>query len=65
MAFTLVYSGEHYFFDIVIGWFYTALVVGGTAALRRYRRSRSQAAPVARERAREPAYVSRSTSAGL
>jgi hypothetical protein len=37
MAFMLVYSGEHYFFDIVVGWFYTVVVVSGFALWRRYR----------------------------
>jgi hypothetical protein len=37
MAFTLVYSGEHYVFDIVVGWFYTLVVVAGAALLSRYR----------------------------
>jgi hypothetical protein len=41
MAFTLVYSGEHYLFDVVVGWFYTVAVLGGAALLSRYRRSRS------------------------
>jgi membrane-associated phospholipid phosphatase len=37
MAFTLVYSGEHYVFDVVIGWFYAGGVVGVAAAVRRWR----------------------------
>jgi len=37
MAFMLVYSGEHYFFDVVVGWFYTVVVVSGFALWRRYR----------------------------
>jgi hypothetical protein len=45
MAFTLVYSGEHYVFDIVLGWAYAALVVVGTAALRRVRAGRAAVAP--------------------
>jgi PAP2 superfamily len=42
MAFTLVYSGEHYVFDIVIGWLYAGAVVAGAALIRR---RRSRAAP--------------------
>jgi membrane-associated phospholipid phosphatase len=38
MAFTLVYSGEHYVFDIVVGWLYTAFTVAGVALYRRYTR---------------------------
>jgi PAP2 superfamily len=55
MAFTLVASGEHYFFDIVVGWFYTVVVVTGAALLERYRRSR--AAPASNARG-EPATIS-------
>jgi membrane-associated phospholipid phosphatase len=39
MAFTLVYSGEHYFFDVVVGWLYTVVVVGGFAIWRRRKAS--------------------------
>jgi membrane-associated phospholipid phosphatase len=35
MAVTLVYSGEHYFFDIVVGWIYALLVLGGVSLWRR------------------------------
>jgi membrane-associated phospholipid phosphatase len=35
MAFTLVYSGEHYVFDVVVGWFYASAVVVGVPALER------------------------------
>jgi hypothetical protein len=44
MAFTLIYSGEHYLFDIVIGWSYTVLLVSTTAAVRRYKRTHSHVA---------------------
>jgi membrane-associated phospholipid phosphatase len=40
MAFMLVYSGEHYFFDVVLGWSYTVVVVSGFALWRRHRRAR-------------------------
>lgn len=51
MSFTLVYAGEHYVFDIVLGWFYgflTFLVVRKVrAAWFAWRRRRAAAAPVA------------------
>jgi membrane-associated phospholipid phosphatase len=37
MAFTLVYGGEHYVFDVVVGWCYAIAVVAGAAALERLR----------------------------
>jgi membrane-associated phospholipid phosphatase len=40
MAFTLVYSGEHYVFDVVLGWAYAVLVVWGAAVHRRKRTGR-------------------------
>ena len=40
MAFTLVYTGEHYVADIVIGWLYAAAVVAGVAWARRRRAAR-------------------------
>jgi membrane-associated phospholipid phosphatase len=44
MAFTLVYSGEHYVFDVVVGWFYAVLVIAGAFVIARLRASRSTAA---------------------
>jgi membrane-associated phospholipid phosphatase len=44
MAFTLVYAGEHYVADILIGWLYAAAVVAGVAWARR-RRAARQAPP--------------------
>jgi membrane-associated phospholipid phosphatase len=41
MAFTLVYSGEHYVFDIVVGWLYAIAVVSATALIRRTRSARA------------------------
>lgn len=35
MAFTLVYGGEHYVFDVVVGWAYAVAVALAAAALRR------------------------------
>jgi membrane-associated phospholipid phosphatase len=46
MAFTLVYSGEHYVFDVVVGWFYAVVVIAGAALLARVRARR--ASPAAR-----------------
>jgi PAP2 superfamily len=43
MAFTLVYSGEHYVFDIVTGWIYAGGVVFGTRYIRRRRDARKAA----------------------
>jgi membrane-associated phospholipid phosphatase len=37
MAFTLVYSGEHYVFDVVVGWAFAIIVIVGAALLRRVR----------------------------
>ncbi len=37
MAFTLVYSGEHYVFDVIVGWFYAVLIVAAAYLLRRLR----------------------------
>jgi membrane-associated phospholipid phosphatase len=44
MAFTLIYSGEHYFFDIVTGWIYAGAVVIAYRYLQR-RRARSTDPP--------------------
>jgi membrane-associated phospholipid phosphatase len=45
MAFTLVYAGEHYVSDIIVGWLYAAAVFAGVDWVRR-RRARRRAAPV-------------------
>ena len=37
MAFALVYSAEHYVFDILLGWAVTALVTFGFSRLARRR----------------------------
>jgi membrane-associated phospholipid phosphatase len=50
MAFTLVYSGEHYVFDIVLGWLYAIVVVAGAAFLRRRRKQRRDEARLHRRR---------------
>jgi membrane-associated phospholipid phosphatase len=45
MAFTLVYAGEHYVFDIVTGWIYAFGVVFGTRYMRRRRDARRASKP--------------------
>jgi membrane-associated phospholipid phosphatase len=54
MAFTLVYSGEHYVSDILLGWLYAAAVIAAVAWVRR-RWSRRPTADPAPEPAAEPA----------
>jgi membrane-associated phospholipid phosphatase len=49
MAFTLVYSGEHYVSDILVGWLYAAAVVAGVAWFRRRRAHRRSPAAATRE----------------
>lgn len=44
MAWMLVYSGEHYVFDVLLGWLYAVVVAGGAALIRR-RRARRQSSP--------------------
>ncbi len=51
MAFTLVYSGEHYVTDVVIGWLYAGGVFAAASLVRAHARERSA-------RAREPAAAS-------
>jgi membrane-associated phospholipid phosphatase len=36
MGFSLVYGGEHYFFDIALGWMYTVVAVLAGRALMRH-----------------------------
>jgi hypothetical protein len=45
MGFTLVYSGEHYVFDILVGWLFAVLVSIGAALLERYRSRRRDVGP--------------------
>jgi membrane-associated phospholipid phosphatase len=35
MAFTLVYAGEHYVFDVLLGWIYAVAVYSAVTALER------------------------------
>jgi hypothetical protein len=45
MALTLMATGEHYFFDILLGWVYAGTVMVAWGAWER-RRSRSRSQPV-------------------
>jgi hypothetical protein len=49
MGFTLVYSGHHYVFDIVVGWLFAVLVCIGAARLERYRSRSRDIGPVLSE----------------
>jgi membrane-associated phospholipid phosphatase len=40
MAFTLVYAGEHYVFDVLLGWIYAVLVYSAVTAIERARARR-------------------------
>ena len=44
MTFTLVYSGEHYVIDVLVGWLYVAAAFAAVGAGERWHRSREQAA---------------------
>lgn len=50
MAFTLVYSAEHYVFDLVLGWGLAALVMLGCGAAERWWSARSAEKPVSVDR---------------
>ena len=46
MAFSLVYAGEHYFSDILLGWIYTIVTVfAARAAMRWWVARRAERAP--------------------
>ena len=53
MAFTLVYAGEHYVADILIGWLYAGGAFAGVAWVRR-RLARRRTPPVPRQQAHVP-----------
>jgi hypothetical protein len=55
MTFTLIYTGEHYFSDIALGWVYTVVALFAARAVRRWWAARTvEPVPV---RAPEPAYA--------
>jgi hypothetical protein len=55
MAFTLIYTGEHYFSDIALGWFYTVAALFAARAMSRWWAARRvEPVPV---RPPEPAYA--------
>ena len=54
MAFLLVYSGEHYVSDILLGWLYAAAVIAAVAWVRR-RWARRPTTQPASDPAPEPA----------
>jgi membrane-associated phospholipid phosphatase len=59
MGFTLVYTGEHYVFDLLLGWLYTVVaVVAGRALMRSWTARRAVASP----QAGEPAYAAEPTA---
>jgi membrane-associated phospholipid phosphatase len=66
MAFSLVYAGEHYFSDILLGWIYTvATVFAARAVTRWWTARRAQRIPAARPRTSPaPAYARTQHSAG-
>ena len=40
MAFAVIYTGEHYLFDVLLGWLYTAGVLGSFRLVAHLRESR-------------------------
>jgi membrane-associated phospholipid phosphatase len=47
MGLTLIATGEHYFFDVVLGWIYAGAAMTGWAWWERRRAERSVAGPLA------------------
>ena len=45
MAFTLVYAGEHYVFDVLLGWIYAVAVYGAVTAIERAWARRREPSP--------------------
>jgi hypothetical protein len=60
MAFSLVFTAEHYVSDIVLGWVYTVVVVLVARRVMAWRAARQFASPVSR--APEPVYAEADTS---
>jgi len=62
MAFSLIYAGEHYFSDILLGWMYTIVTVfAARAAVRWWAARRAEPAP-GTAAGPEPAYATKSGS---
>jgi len=59
MALTLIYTGEHYFSDVALGWTYTVAALFAARAVRRWWAGRDSARVPAP--APEPAYADRSS----
>ena len=55
MALTLIYSGEHYVFDVVVGWLYAVAVIAGASAFERVRARMPVPARLAHQRPLAPA----------
>jgi membrane-associated phospholipid phosphatase len=58
MGFSLVYAGEHYFSDILLGWTYTVVVLLAVRAVARRLQARRARVAVAREPLPEPVFAS-------
>lgn len=58
MTFTLVYTGEHYMIDVLVGWVYVGLAFGLCAVAERWWRRRSTT-PGSSEPSREPVSAAR------
>ena len=52
MAFALVYGGEHYVIDVLVGWGYVVVILAVLTAIRRARARRRSGAPYAGQPAR-------------
>jgi len=56
MAFSLMYTGEHYFFDIFLGWVYAGAVYGLVMLYERVRDARGRTEPAPAAQRAELAY---------
>jgi len=64
MGWTLVYGGEHYVFDVLLGWIYALGVFFGVRWVRARwigKRARSREAPLAEAAGEEPPLPARET----
>jgi hypothetical protein len=64
MAFALIYGGEHYLSDIVLGWLYALVAVAIGRAVLSWWTARSMATLPARETVPEPLYAQRGKPLG-